>query len=305
MDIQGGEDPAPIWADEIPPGPPQIETAILIAIDDALTRLNRLGVTIRQSSRPQIDARATKFAAGHDLKSFSYMCANAVQSLYPGAHQSLKDYLSKSMTDRYARMLFFNARHKKLETRRETRIGLSPLPEIPSNETQAMLSITQPARTLKAKVLTNLAKASAAPSLSDLFSVNIQQIRSRLRAPDEASIKSRKTSSIQVNQRKYPPPPVANGDSNIFACEWCSEPLSMKTLSESNWRNPEALHLHLSESHNSDFPTVQLPAISRQSETEQPRAWKDCLLCCFPLEEQGNDGEAVRSQRPRILVSPA
>lgn len=213
-----------------------VPTAALKSIDDTLTRLNRLGVTIRQSGRGKFDARARKFAAGLDLSLFAFLCANAVQALYPGAHQSLKDYLSKSMTDRYARMLFFGSRHKKLETRRERRIGLAPIHEVPDSETQPSNPVIQLAVMPKNPALANILRPPSAPSLSDLSSVNMYQIRNRLRPPDEASTRFHKTSSIQVNQGNYPRLPTTEKGSSIFTCYWCSELLSKKTLSESEWR---------------------------------------------------------------------
>ncbi|KAL6829745.1 hypothetical protein V8C40DRAFT_168253 [Trichoderma camerunense] len=213
-----------------------VPTAALKSIDDTLTRLNRLGVTIRQSGRGKFDARAKKFAAGLDLSLFAFLCANAVQALYPGAHQSLKNYLSKSMTDRYARMLFFGSRHKKLETRRERRIGLAPIHEVPNAETQPSNPVIQLAVMPKNPVLANILRPPSAPSLSDLSSVNMYQIRNRLRPPDEASTRFHKTSSIQVNQGNYPRLPATEKGSSIFTCYWCSELLSKKTLSESEWR---------------------------------------------------------------------
>ncbi|KAF3072631.1 hypothetical protein CFAM422_005299 [Trichoderma lentiforme] len=213
-----------------------VPTVALKSIDDTLTRLNRLGVTIRQSGRGKFDARAKKFAAGLDLSLFAFLCANAVQALYPGAHQSLKDYLSKSMTDRYARMLFFGSRHKKLETRRERRIGLAPIHEVPNTETQPSNPVIQLAVMPKNPALANILRPPSAPSLSDLSSVNMYQIRNRLRPPDEASTRFHKTSSIQVNQGNYPRLPTTEKGSSIFTCYWCSELLSKKTLSESEWR---------------------------------------------------------------------
>ncbi|KAH0532089.1 hypothetical protein TsFJ059_000827 [Trichoderma semiorbis] len=213
-----------------------VPTAALKSVDDTLTRLNRLGVTIRQSGRGKFDARAKKFAAGLDLSLFAFLCANAVQALYPGAHQSLKDYLSKSMTDRYARMLFLGSRHKKLETRRERRIGLSPIHEVPNGETQSSDPVIQLAVMPKNPILANILRPPSAPSLSDLSSVNMYQIRNRLRPPDEASTRFHKTSSIQVNQGNYPRLPTTENGSSIFTCHWCSELLSKKTLSESEWR---------------------------------------------------------------------
>lgn len=59
------------------------------------------------------------------------------------------------------------------------------------------------------------------------------------------------------------------------------------------YSNPEALYSHLKESHDGDFTNKQLQVVSRQSKTAQPRAWNDCLLCCFATEEQKDSGEAV------------
>ncbi|EHK22151.1 uncharacterized protein TRIVIDRAFT_150197, partial [Trichoderma virens Gv29-8] len=272
-----------------------IQTATLTTIDDTLTRLNRLGVTIRQSGRGKFDNRAKKFAAGLDLSSFTSLCANAVQVLYPGAHQSLKAYLSKSMTDRYAKMLFLDSRHNKLKTRRELRIGLSPIHEVPNDETQTRTGITKLAITIKNPLIR--ISRPVATSQSDLSSVNMHRIRNRLRPPDEASTRYNKTSSIQVNRGNYPRPPVKNQGGNIVTCQWCSEPLGEQQLSESAWRTPQALYSHLEDSHINDFTNTQLQAISRQSKTEQPRASNDCLLCCFAVEEQAHNDEAIFPKR--------
>ncbi|UKZ73754.1 hypothetical protein TrVFT333_001404 [Trichoderma virens FT-333] len=346
-----------------------IQTATLTTIDDTLTRLNRLGVTIRQSGRGKFDSRAKKFAAGLDLSSFTSLCANAVHVLYPGAHQSLKDYLSKSMTDRYAKMLFLDSRHNKLKSRRELRIGLPPIHEVPNDETQNRSGINKLAMTIKNPPIRT--SRPVAPSQSDLSSVNMHRIRNRLRPPDEASTRYNKTSSIQVNQGNYPRPPVRNQSGNIVTCQWCSEPLGEQPPSESAWRRhvdrdlkpyiclleecseahptyptfdewfrhmelhgwrwhqqvyltsswvcticefsrdiyngPQALYSHLKELHSSDFTDAQLQAISRQSKTELPRASNDCLLCCFAVEEQGHNDEAIfpkrRKEQPKQEAS--
>ena len=45
-----------------------------------------------------------------------------------------------------------------------------------------------------------------------------------------------------------------------------------------------ALYSHLEEAHGHDFTSEQLRVISRQSATEQQRAWNDCLLCCCAVD---------------------
>lgn len=51
------------------------------------------------------------------------------------------------------------------------------------------------------------------------------------------------------------------------------------------YRSAGALHLHLTEAHQDMFAASRLHAISRQSKIERPRAWNECLLCCFTVEE--------------------
>ncbi|KAK1256259.1 hypothetical protein MKX07_008518 [Trichoderma sp. CBMAI-0711] len=206
-------------------------------LQDLVARLlDVLRVTIRQSGRGKLDAKAKRFAAGLDLSSFAYLCASAVQALYPGAHQSLKDHLSRSMTDRYARMLFLDSRHQNLQTRRELHAGLPPIPEVSNNELPPNKPSLQPRMALRNMAVQNLLRRTPALPQSDLSSVNLRQISSRLRPPDEASTKFHKTSSVQVNQGNYPHIPTGTDGSSVFTCPWCSELLSKKTLSGSEWR---------------------------------------------------------------------
>ncbi|EHK43570.1 hypothetical protein TRIATDRAFT_294571 [Trichoderma atroviride IMI 206040] len=145
-----------------------------------------------------------------------------------------------------------------------------------------------------------------------------------------------------------------NKNEDIFAFEWCSEPLDKKALSESEWRrhidrdlkpyiclseecqevhpvystfnewyshmnchsrrwyrqiylsptwvcticefnsgvysNPQDLYSHLQESHDGDYTNEQLRVISQQSKIKQPRAWDNCLLCGFTVEEEDTEG---------------
>lgn len=215
------------------PEAPQIQMAAFQTIDDTLTRLNRLGITIRQSSSSKIDAKAKKFITGQNMDSFSCLCASAVQALYPDASQSLKDYLSESMTSRYARTSFSSSRNQNLRARRE---ALPTIEERPSNETQTNMHINLPARMAMDPAIPRLQRLSDAPSVSGLSSVDIQHLRSRLRPPDEASTILYKTSSIQVKQGNYPHLPNIDGVDNIIACQWCGEPLNKKKLSETDWR---------------------------------------------------------------------
>jgi hypothetical protein len=195
----------------------------LKAIDDALSRLNQLGVTIRRSSSAKVNRRVERFAAELELRPFASLCEWAVQALYPLAHPSLKDHLSELMVDRYSRILYNESRHQKLKARREPReppVELPIIQETATEEIRLSNPVVQPTRPHKPPVTVNNVKLPTILSQSDLSSVDPQWIGKRNRPPDEESTKFHKTSSVQVNQGNYPQRPAA---SNVFTCEWCSE----------------------------------------------------------------------------------
>ncbi|KLU82018.1 hypothetical protein MAPG_01097 [Magnaporthiopsis poae ATCC 64411] len=199
----------------------------LAALEATLPRLNRLGVTIRQASSEKMVLKAQKFATSLDLKSFSDISQSVVHALYPNIHRSLREYLAKSMTNRFATMLYLAHRGGKLRSRRRLRspglmptigegeeLTLRPLP--PDPDVQA-----EPGRANQAEAAQPVAPSTA--SQSDLSTINSRQLRQAMRRTNylEAPTERRKgTSSIQVRQGNYPPPPFQK-DKNIAHCEWC------------------------------------------------------------------------------------
>jgi hypothetical protein len=209
----------------------QPQKAALETIDDALTRLTRLGTTIRQSSSSRLETRVKKFAAGQDMEPFAYLCANTVKALYPGAHQSLKDHLSKSMTTRYANMLFSNTRRANLGARRKI---LPTIEETPREKPQTDYISDPSVKIVMSPAISHLRKEPYAPSVSDLSVPDLQKIKTGSEYQAEVSTKLHKTSSIQLKLGYYPSMPGAGR--NIFSCQWCGESLSKKQLSETDWR---------------------------------------------------------------------
>lgn len=93
-------------------------------------------------------------------------------------------------------------------------------------------------------------------AVSGLSSVDIQQIGSRRKGLDEASTAFYKTSSIQVKQGNYPRSPRIDEDNDIFACEWCGEPLNKKKLSETDWRYVLFVLLVFMRKHHKPFGKI-------------------------------------------------
>ncbi|KAK7715846.1 hypothetical protein SLS63_011262 [Diaporthe eres] len=205
----------------------------LKAVEDTLSRMNRLGVTIRQSSGAKAIMRARKFAETLDLGYFTSLCSAAVQFLYPGAQQSLKAYLSHLMTDLYARIQHLESRRRDLETRRARTPRLPTIDEAPADVNS---TAGQSFQETPPPVLSHIVQPSfqGSVSQSDLSSVRMSYVLDQLRGPKQASTTSPKTFSIQVNQANYPRPPASEGKST--RCEYCSELLREDDLGGSAWR---------------------------------------------------------------------
>lgn len=211
-------------------------------IDDTLSRLNNLGVTIRQSSADDIDSRARNMTVGANSDLFESLCTQAVHTLYPGASQALKDRLIQSMTIRWGRIMHLGKRHEKLSTRRETDWTLETIPERPSLRPQAAHNVTRPPANDSLTDHQGWVRTRPTTSIeSDLSSLNIRQIMHRSRAPDELSTNFAKTLSVQVKPGNYPKPPDNEGNSSYFTCQWCSELIDRKTLTDISWRSVELI----------------------------------------------------------------
>ncbi|KAJ8133555.1 hypothetical protein O1611_g67 [Lasiodiplodia mahajangana] len=214
----------------------EAQSAALKAIDESLSRLNRLGVTICRSGYDKFDPRVQKFAnTSSDLKLFEPLCARAVKILYPDAHGLLIEYLIRLMIGQYERMSFAKNRQEQLKARREPRAGLPPIPEEQMTDFQGNIRATHSVKVDVNPITANIPQMPIPASQSDLTGVNSHYIRSRSKAPDEASTKRYKTSSIQVSRGNYPQPPAPDVESGIRTCTWCNTPLN-RTLSESEWR---------------------------------------------------------------------
>lgn len=192
--------------------PSQEALAALRAIDDGLTRLDRLGVLIRQSTYGKNYASASISATDLEPNRLEQLCVSAVQAMYPGAHQALKERLSRSMADRHEKMLFLSLQQRKP---REPQASPSPGQKASDDETQILAPISAWAEDFKTPAPMNpVGLSSTSPSQKSLS----------------------ETMRVQDQQCNYPQPPVANEENSSFSCEWCFETLNSRTLSRAAWR---------------------------------------------------------------------
>ena len=230
-----------------PNGPSRVEDdvlqqAALSAVDATITQLNRLGVTIRQSSRGRIDVKVQRFAASLDLGSFAAASQAVIQLLYPNAHQSLQQYLEKTMVDRYSAILFARHRERQLQSRRPKN-ALGSMPTI--DEVEDVLGQHPPEplnighqRLPKPPSSGALTSTLAAASQFGVSTVNSKQLRLVLRRTNNLQLPTairKGTSSIQVGHGNYPRSPFQK-ESNSITCEWCSKIIEKRDMDDSNWR---------------------------------------------------------------------
>lgn len=202
------------------------------AVELSLSRLNHLGVTIRQSSRDTLATRVNKFASALDLRPFEELCFLSVQVLYPNAPKALRDRLSRYMTDQFATVLFSKSRSQVLKTRRQ-----EPRPDKPA-VTPVMPTIVENEQVVdfgkvETRVLEHPVKRLAL-SQSDHSSLDTKKLKNLMKAPGS---RTNKTSSIHIGHCEYPPPPVkGNAVNNNVLCEWCSKPIMQEDLEPNKWR---------------------------------------------------------------------
>jgi len=224
---EGGNDPLS----------PHIE--VLEIIEEALSRLNRLGNAIRQASAGGLVSRAKRFAEGLDLTPFEILSHSSVRGLYPGANQSLQIHLSQSMTNCYKKILLLRSRHKSLEARRP-----KPHPQLfPIREEQDITN--KPSTSIVAGMSQPQTASLGSPKQllprqfvlqSELSSMDTRILRARLRDSQAAASRKYRTSSIQINLVDYPPAPQAADESNMVTCDWCFETHPKDDMEGSNWK---------------------------------------------------------------------
>ncbi|CVL09018.1 uncharacterized protein FMAN_14290 [Fusarium mangiferae] len=86
------------------------------SIQRSISELDRLAIHIRQSSTSSLDARVKAFGARKpsEVSSYETRATIAVSCLYPRDSDSLRRYLSNSMTQRHTKLLYWQSHDKKL-----------------------------------------------------------------------------------------------------------------------------------------------------------------------------------------------
>ena len=206
------------------------------AIDEALAELSQVGIAIRRSGRTTETARARDDAAAHpDLAVFEATAFLAVETLYPNAPETLQAQLSRSMVDRYARLLYRATRRGILST--DSRKQVAQLEE-PLDSTAL-----QPENTNVKPPTTQHSGDLALPKLSDgqipspsnfvPTSLDSKSFRDRLHRLHLPRSRAGATTAV-LGQSHEPPIPQYEGNLGI-TCRWCFESIPQSLVENGHW----------------------------------------------------------------------
>jgi hypothetical protein len=173
-------------------------------------------------------ARKTDF-----LNTFETAALLVVKSLYPDAAESLHRQLSKSMTDRYVRLLYWKSHDKKLRTDGRLYVQSQPI----SSQTALPTPLEAAPRTFVSP-----GSGQAGPALRQRYIRGQQPVSET--EPSTAFCPARIThlpkqpregaSSVQINKVEYPRPPKLK-DNEQASCEFCRKIHSKEQYDDTDW----------------------------------------------------------------------
>jgi len=216
-------------------------SAALSGVAESISRLNKLGIAIRQSSRSTATARARRFAAQHlDLDAFEETAYHAVETLYPNSPERLRQQLCNAMTDRYVKHQY-----------EAYRLGKSKI-QYPSravhNDAQDKAT-QQEDNTRPSGVRLGGGGDTPDPSSDQLArrqdavyqfrasTIDTQLLHQNVAAAAASASRPPRTLSVfnENDRQNEPPPPKFESGRDLTDCEWCFQLIDRSFIDESGW----------------------------------------------------------------------
>lgn len=230
-------DPSELSSDESSDDEADRRKVELDGIQKSINELDRLAIHIRQPSSSSLDVRIKAFASRKpiEVSSFEIKAKLAVNILYPEAFESLRKYLSKSMTKRHMKLLYWRSEEKKLRTDRcrdeqsrdksvQSRRESSPLP--------TKESVPQPSAIDQTPILLKPEPSRVSIRTSPLSGTLALDLASRFTIPTaEAQIPSPKragASTVLESTAKSPSPLQFEDGEVQKPCPLCQKKSSSK-----------------------------------------------------------------------------
>ncbi|KAF3168233.1 hypothetical protein TWF788_010963 [Orbilia oligospora] len=264
-------------------------------IETSLARLSHLGTMIRKYSTTSRSARIRSFAEQSNLSAFENLARLVVDTLYPGANESLRIQLARSMFETCASVLYKRSHQQKMNTPRliqEPRVPTvneEPQETAPHADKMKTLSISDPLSLDVQKSphrANQIGESTALESVpSALDSLRTKVLKKMLDSPSKIESDCG-ISSVQVGKVTYPRPPQT-GDSDYL-------PTLTKTLSLTAM--PE------SQESSVDEQDVESPEISMARHIAE-HLQVSMFLTIRLIRCQSQDGESIKCEESRVVDS--
>lgn len=215
--------------------------SVLTGIQDSMTRLNKLALTIRQSSRSAAITLARNYAtANADLDDLEHLVSIALETLYPNAPESLRKQLCDTMTDRYAKLEYNAYRQGKSQARPLRRLEPGGGTTARGDKGQARASsMVFPSTSLKDPYheQEDTQALEQTRQRKPLSSIDTRLLRENLGHDHIPTPQSRRTLSVyQADDGLHEPPPPRFEDGGTHTeCEWCHEMIDRSLLRDQSW----------------------------------------------------------------------
>lgn len=190
-----------------------------------------------------LTARVKVFAARRqrDVLIFETEATLALRALYPNAPDGLRRHLAKSMTNRFARLLYWKSHDEKLRSDRRHADQSQPISlNVPEEATRTFVPEAaapdavihpvsgNPNMRFGMGALTTLSETEPSTP-SKLLPINLYEKRSPRPAKEGGA------SSVQISKLQYPRPPKAAGDRRPALCPFCRKMHEGHEYDDNSW----------------------------------------------------------------------
>jgi hypothetical protein len=222
---------------------------VFIGIKEAITRLNKIGLLIRFSSRSTITARARKFASQYTdlvrLPEFENGAFLALHCLYPNASGTLRQQLLDSMIDRYAKLRYEAFR---IDANRASATS-SPKIEsaVKSDDITPDGQVPDPPKIGDDEVQKTQQKVSIVIPLSSIDTARVPANLEQAVAPSVLQSRAPKTLIGHNGHLREPDLPKFEEGEDYTSCRWCHQVIDRSVLHKTRkeWSDEGRRHYQL------------------------------------------------------------
>jgi hypothetical protein len=217
------------------------QNAAVSGIAESISRLNKLSLAIRQSSRSIATARARRFAAQHlEFDAFEEAAYDALEILYPNSPEALRQQLCNTMTDRYVKHQYEAYRLRKFNILYSSRAVKN---DVQGEATQLEGSMQMSEIWLGGEGdIPNPASHHTArrPEAIDLFrasTIDTKHLHQNVTAAVRSDSRPQEPPSMFDGNdlQSEPPPPKFENGKEWTDCEWCFQLIDRSFVDGSGW----------------------------------------------------------------------